>query len=108
MATKRFTPKALARAQLDQITVANTWAGGDTQTSTINEKALVLTVGAVTTTSGIAAAIAAMINGDDALGTETRSETGNNVTEFTEVTAAANGSVVSVTGNTKGVPFALT
>ncbi len=108
MATKRFQAKAQARAQQDTVTLAGTWAAADTQTSVINEKEIVLTVGAITTTTGIAAALEAAINGDDAIGTETRSETGDNVPEFAETTAAASGSVVTFTGTVKGRPFTLT
>jgi hypothetical protein len=108
MATLRYIGAALPRAHVMTITVANTWATNDTGDVICNGRTLRLTVGAVTTTTGIATAIAAMINGDAAIGTETRSETGDNVPEFQEVTAAASSSTVVITGNTKGLPFTFT
>jgi hypothetical protein len=109
MSDKRWTPRALDRAQVDSITIANTWAAADTQTSTINEKDLVLTVGATVTTTSIATAVKEMINGDDETTNATRSETGDNVPEFQlDVGATVSGSVVTLTGKTKGRPFVLT
>lgn len=109
MADKRLTPKALAKAQRDTVTVANTWATSDTGTITINEKDLVLTVGGSFATTDVATALKEMINGDDfTVATHSASETGDNVPEFEEVAATVASSVVTVTGNTKGVPFTLT
>ena len=108
MATPRWRPKALPTAQVDTITVANTWAAADTATVTINGRSLVLTVGATVTTAAVATAIKEMINGDAITGDATRSETGDNVPEFDEVTATVSGSVVTVTGDTKGRPFTMT
>lgn len=110
MATRRYTGAALPVAQVNTITVANTWATNDTATLTINGRDLVLTVGTDTTTAQVATAIKEMINGDAQTGTgnHTFSETGDNVPEFQEVSATVNSSVVTVTGVTKGVPFTLT
>ncbi len=109
MADKRWVPKAQDKAQVDSITVANTWGTGDTQTSAINEKELVVTVGATTTTAAVATAIKEAINGDTITGDATRSETGDNIPEFQEVEASLySASVVHVTGTTKGKPFTLT
>lgn len=108
MAIRRYTGAALPRAHVMTITVANTWATSDTGDVICNGRILRLTVGAIATTAGVAAALAAMINGDAAIGTETRSETGDNVPEFQEVTAEVVGSTVVITGVTKGVPFTFT
>ena len=108
MATPRWRPRALPTAQVNTITVANTWAAADTATLTINSRALVLTVGATVTTTAIATAIKEMLNGDTITGDATRSETGDNVPEFAELVATVSSSVVTVTGSTKGKPFTLT
>lgn len=109
MATPRWIGAALPVKQKDSITIANTWATSDTLTVTIGIRDLTLTVGAATATSDVAAALIAMINGTSAVGTETRSETGNNVPEFAEVTASLfSASVVHVTANTAGRPFTMT
>lgn len=107
MANKRWLPRALDRAQVDQVVVANTWATGDTQVATINEKEITVTVGATSTTAAVATAVKEAINGDTATGDATRSETGDNIPEFQELTATVNSSTVTLTGNTKGVPFTL-
>lgn len=108
MATPRWKGKALPVAQVNTIVVALTWAAGDTATLTINGRDLVLTVGATVTTTAIATAIKEMVNGDDITGDATRSETGDNVPEFDEITATVNSSTVTLTGDTKGKPFTLT
>jgi hypothetical protein len=109
MADKRFTPKAQDKFQVDSITAAGVWAAADTQTSTVNEKEVVVTVGATVTTAAVATAILEALNGDEITGDATRSETGDNIPEFTEFTATLfSASVVHVTGNTRGKPFTLT
>lgn len=107
MATTRRTAGALPVAQVDTVTVANTWGAGDTLTVTVGVRALVLTVGATVTTAAIATALKEMINGDTKTGDGTFSETGDNVPEFAEVAATVLSSVVTVTGRTKGKPFTL-
>lgn len=108
MATVRWKGRALAVAQVTTLTVGGTWVANDTVTLTINSKNLVLTVGTTVTTTAIATAIKEMVNGDAITGDATRSETGNNVPEFDEITATVSGSVVTLTGDTKGRPFTLT
>jgi hypothetical protein len=109
MSDKRFTPKALDKAQADTLTVANTWAQNDTATLTINEKDLVLTVGASFATTDVATALKEMVNGDSfTVATHAASETGDNVAEWEEVSATVSSSVVTVTGDTKGKPFTMT
>jgi trimeric autotransporter adhesin len=108
MATPRWKGKALPVAQVNTITVANTWAAADTVTLTMNGKAIVITIGATVTTAAVATAIKEAINGDTITGNATRSESGANIPEFAEVAATVLNSVVTVTGNTKGKPFTLT
>jgi hypothetical protein len=94
-------------AQVATIVVANTWAANDTATVTCNGKSLVLTVGATVTTTAIATAIKEMINGDAITGNATRSNTGDNIPEFTEFTATVDSSTVTITGDTAGKPFTI-
>lgn len=108
MATRRWLGRAAATFHKVTITVANTWATGDTGTITINGKNLVLTVGAATATTDVAAALTAMFNGSAAVGTETRSNTGDQYPEFAEITAVQSSSTVILTHDTAGVPFTAT
>jgi hypothetical protein len=109
MATPRWIGAALAIFQKDSITIAGTWATADTLSVNIGTRTLVLTIGATVTTASIAQAVLEMINGDTITGDATRSDTGDNVPEFTEVTATLfSASVVHVTANTAGKPFTMT
>lgn len=108
MSTRKWQGDAVDIAQVDTITIALTWATNDTATISINGKDLILTVGATVTTTAIATAIKEMINGDTITGDATRNTTGDNIEEFAELTATVNGSVVTVTADTKGVPFTMT
>ena len=63
MATVTWIGAANDVAQIDTITVADTWAAADTVTVTINNQDLVLTAGStMDSTAEIAAGIAEMIN----------------------------------------------
>lgn len=110
MATRRWNGRAVPVAQVDTITVADTWATADTATITINGKDLVLTVGTDATTAQVATAIKEMINGDSQTGTgdHTFSTTGNLLGEFSRLTATVANSVVTVTADDKGKPFTMT
>lgn len=109
MATRTFRGDAVAVAQVTTISVDDTWATGDTAVLTINGKDLTLTVGTTSTTAQIALDIIDMVNGDDANGDETRSTTGNLIPEFDEITASnVTASTVTLTADTKGVPFTIT
>lgn len=108
MGTLIWRGDAPARAQVSTITVANTWATNDTGVITINGKSLTLTVGAAAATTDVAAALVAMVNGAAVVGTETRSDTGDNIPEFQEVTATLSGSTCILTANTAGIPFTAT
>jgi hypothetical protein len=108
MADKRWTPRQLPVAELDTLTIANTWAAADTATVTINSKPLVLTVGTLVTTAQVAQSISEMMSGTTFTDTTAAaSETGNEVGEFQELTETVVGSVVRVLGE-KGKPFTMT
>lgn len=108
MATVRWEGKAIAVAEVQTITVNDTWATNDTATLTINGKTLTLTVGTTATNATVAEALAKMINGESLPTGYSASETGDQVAEFLEVNAAESGSDCVITHGTKGVPFTLT
>ncbi|MGH9931695.1 MAG: hypothetical protein ACREA9_21035 [Pyrinomonadaceae bacterium] len=94
MAIPNWLGRALARAQLDTITFALTWAASDTATVTINGKSITYTaVGSSTTTA--ATALYTLL-------------AASTITEFAAITWAnpSNG-VITATGTTAGVPFTL-
>lgn len=94
MAVYNWLGRALARAQVDTITIANTWAANDTATVTINGKSCTYTAtGSSTSTiaTGLYTALAAMT-----------------ASEFTAITwANPSAGVVTATSATAGVPFTL-
>lgn len=112
MATNRWLGTAANIAQVDTITIASTWATGDTVSANINGNSVTVTVGSTATTAEVASALSAAINASDKttglVGDETRNVGGQQIPEFTEVTASVSGSVVTVTGNTPGKPFTMT
>lgn len=110
MANKIWRGDALPVAQVDTITAAGTWSNGDTATMTMNGKSIVVTFGnGAPTTTQVAAALKAAWSGDAVTSYgETRNQTGDNVEEFAEITATSSAAVVTLTHNTKGVPFTLT
>lgn len=108
MANPKWIGDALAVAQVSTISVTGTWATADTATLTINGKSLIVTIGAVVTTAGVAAAIVAAWNGDDLVGTESRNTTGDQIPEFNEITATLDGSDIVLTGDVAGTPFTVT
>lgn len=95
-----FRGDAPAVAQVDTAEVVDTWATSDTIEVAIGDRSLTLTVGSVTTTTGIAAALKAMLAGDALVGDETRTGTGGDYPEFDELTFTVNGSTVTITGPT--------
>ena len=115
MATLYWTGNAHSVKQIDTITVANTWAAGDTVTCTINGKDLVITCGSTTTTTAtVAAAIkeawmsATRLDGSSASSNATSNFGGQEFGEFREITASVSGSVVTLIANKAGKPFTLT
>ena len=61
MATTRWTGGALPLAQIETITIANTWAANDTLTVTCNGRDIVLTIGTTATTTQVATELAAAL-----------------------------------------------
>ena len=110
MATRTWLGAAVAIPEVYTISITLTWATGDTLTVTINGKDLTLTVGAAATIDDIGAAMVAMINGDSAVGTETRSALGSAVGEFAKLTASydSTNDDLLITGQSSGRPIALT
>lgn len=107
MATRYWLGSAtVVRDQL-RWTVAGTWVAGDTITFTINNKALMLTVGTTVTIDQILADLVDMINGADANGDETRSALGTAVGEFANIAASANTTTDKITllGDAYGRPM---
>lgn len=89
------------------ISITGTWVEDDTCYLELNGKQLVLTVGTAVTIADIGAALVAMINGNAAVGTESRSALGSSVGEFARVTAsyvAADANLV-ITGQSDGRPI---
>lgn len=113
MATVYWTGNALARKQVQTITVASTWLDTETATLTMNGKDLVLTLVGDESTANVATALKEMWMATKALdGTSTTDATTNAggymFGEFAEVTATVSGSVVTLTANKAGVPFTVT
>lgn len=107
-----WTPQAVDIAQVDMITVSGTWAAADEFTLTMAGNSVKVIIGADTATTDIATIISRTINAtsrtDNLLGDEERDIGGQQIPEFTDVSAAvsaADTSVVLVTGNTRGQPF---
>lgn len=109
MATRRWLGRAIPIPQIDTITIANTWATGDTVEITINGKSLLLTIGTDDATTDVAQAIYEILTGTAQTGTgdHTFSATGDTIGEFAELTYAVSGSVVTITGPTTGKYFTL-
>ena len=108
MANSRWIGRAAAIPEIRTITIANTWAQNDTLTVTIGGASLVLTVGTSVATTDVAAALKAMLEGDALVGDESRTNTGDNIPQFSEFDSTVSGSVVTLTGSTDGLPFAIT
>ncbi len=114
MSIVTWTGNALDQKQISTITVALTWAAGDTATLTINGKDLIVTVGATgTSTANVAIAIKEAWQAATRLdGTGTTDATSNaggqEFGEFSEATATVSGSVVTLVARQAGKPFTLT
>lgn len=108
-----WRPQGTARPQIDSITVANTWASGDTGSVQIGNATLTITAkSGTTTTATVAAAIKNAINAtgtsDNLVANESRSAGGQEIPEFRDVLAyidPTNSSVVLVRSRVAGVPF---
>jgi hypothetical protein len=107
---------AAAVKQIDLITVSDTWTAADTVTLTMNTKDLVITIGADTATTQVAAAIRDAWNATSRLDSEGTTDAtsnfgGQEFGEYSEATAFIDPdslSVVRIIANKAGVPFTLT
>lgn len=110
MATVRYLGHAAGVKQVDTITIADTWAQGDTITLTINSIDVVITVGTLVTTAQVATTLKQAFNGETLTDTDafyTPNSGVQTIGQFTEMTATVSGSVVSLTANVAGKPFTL-
>ena len=108
MANKRWLGRAGAVAEVNTITIANTWATGDTITVTINSKSLVVTIGSLVTTAEVATTLKQALEGEaftDTTATVKPSGGGPDFTEHSELTATVAGSVVTWTADDAGIPW---
>lgn len=114
MTISRALLRALATAHVDTITVADTWAAGDTVTITINTRAFVITIGSLVTTTQVATTIKQALNGEDFTDTTAScfptidDDGAQGIPEFTDLEATVSGSVVTITAQTAGVPHTIT
>lgn len=110
MATLRWIGRAQAIAQVDTVTVANTWAQNDTVTLTINDKDLVITIGTLVTTAQVATTIKQAWENETLTDTDasfTPAKGGQDIVEHAEITATVDASVVTLTHDSAGTPFTL-
>ncbi len=115
MANNRWLGRAHAIAQVDTVTIANTWTATngttDTITLTINTKSLVVSIGSLVTTAQVATTIQQAwqdASFTDSTASKTPADGGQDIVEHAEITATVSGSVVTLTHNTPGTPFTLT
>ena len=108
MAEIGFRGDAVDKAQVTTIAVTGTWAAADTATFTINSRSITITIGTAVTIADVVAACVAAWNGAALVGDESRDETGDNIAEFNEITASGSASPITLTADTKGVPFTVT
>jgi hypothetical protein len=111
MATKVWLGGAVDIAQVDTVTIGGTWATDETITLSIGGNDLVVTVGGPTATASVAASVSAAVNAsgktDNLASNESRNVGGQEIAEFTEISASASGNVVTLEANTNGIPFTL-
>lgn len=110
MATRTWIGNAVATKDVWTITVANTWATGDTGTITVNSKDLVVTIGTLVTTAQVATSIKeAWESGSftDTTASKIPQGGGTSITEMSELTATVSGSTVILTADTAGVPHTI-
>lgn len=107
MATRVWLGAAVPVPCVQVITIGGSYSADETITITVNGKSLVLTVGTgQTDLDEILDDLVAMINGDPANGTETRSALGSEVGEFYYITATEDGATeLTLTGAADGRPF---
>jgi hypothetical protein len=105
MADLRWKPASLNRRQTYTITVANTWAGADTVTVTIDNVAFIITIGTLVTTAQVATTSQQALSGTTLTDTTASCTVliadggAAAIPQFSEFTATVSSSVVTLTGN---------
>jgi len=107
MTTKYWVGGAVTIEEQWTVTFTGTFVQNDTVSITVNNKTLTLTLADASRLSlaNVATDFAAMINGNSANGSETRSALGSEVGEFATWSAAASGATVVITGDDDGRPM---
>lgn len=111
MANPVFVSGAAAIKQTYTITIANTWAQGDTITLTIDNITFVVTIGTLVTTAQVATTLKQAYNAETLTDTAASYDvTGGAVAlgAFAEMVATVSSSVVTLTAVTAGKPFTMT
>lgn len=107
MAQKSFVNNAAATKDQWTITVGGTWTAGDTITIPMNSKNLVITIGTLVTTAQVATTIQQAWQSSsftDTTASCVPQGGGTSIGEFSTMTATVSGSVVTIIGDTAGVP----
>ncbi|REJ65823.1 MAG: hypothetical protein DWQ31_16555 [Planctomycetota bacterium] len=100
--------------QITTITIADTWASGDTATITCNNKSVTITCGATMDTpaevaAGLAEALALTHHDESKLTADmTVNVGGRELGEFWDFDATVSGAVITLTSRVAGVPFTVT
>lgn len=115
MADTNWEGRAVDIKQVDTITVANTWAQGDTVTITCDGLDFVITIGTLVTTAQVATTIKQAFNGETLTDTSASCTIpiadggAQAIAQFAEAVATVSSSVVSLTArSTEGKPFTFT
>ena len=111
MANKVWLGGAAAIPQVSTLTVTGTWVAAETITLKVGasgaEKEILITVGTDIAVADIAEIIRRTWGGDSLKNDESRNQTGNNVGEYSRITATSSAGVVTLTADDAGVPFTL-
>lgn len=112
MATRRWLGQAADTTDKWTITVGGTWAAAETAKITINNKDVVITLGATVTVAEVCALAAAAFNSTDTPATDesyTPADGGQSIAEFAEYSAEVVGTTtVVITARNAGVPGTIT
>lgn len=102
MADNRWLGKAAGVKQVDTVTIANNWATNDTITLTIDGVDFIVTIGSVTTTTGVATTLKQAFMNETLTDTTAAVNVVGGATvlpQFADITASVTGSVVTFTQN---------
>lgn len=110
MATRTWVGDAVNIKDKWTITVANTWATGDTGTITIDGNDLVVTIGTLVTTAQVATSLKQAWEAEsftDTTASASPSGGGTSIPQMSAITATVSGSTVILTADTAGVPHTI-